>query len=353
MSQIKLNGRPVKLENIDSYQPENAFEKSFFSFISAWVRGQEEFKQQTSGSTGTPKTIVIKRKQMIASAKMTCRALNLQPGYTALVCLDTEYIAGKMMIVRALENNMPIIANTPSTIPFKDIEEPIDFAAFVPMQLGNLVEVTAYSSKLNGMKAIIIGGAEVGATLQTKIQSIKAPVFATYGMTETVSHIALKKLNKPFKEDYYKAFEEVQLSTDPRGCLVVKSALSGNKQITTNDVVNLKDNQQFEWLGRIDNVINTGGVKVHPEKIELAISHIFSQKNISNRYFIHGLKDEILGKKVVLFIEGEQFDTVGISAQFNQSLDKYQIPKEYIFIDQFAETENGKLNRSGSIALVN
>ncbi|MBL3655319.1 AMP-binding protein [Fulvivirga sediminis] len=350
---IIINNKSLDLSNIGSFAISNPFEASTVSFIEEWLSGQPIFELQTSGSTGTPKKIKIKRSQMEASARQTMKALDISKG-NALVCLDTTYIAGKMMLVRALIHQMDIIAVTPGANPLQGLTTPPDFAALVPLQVEAILTDEHSKKMLNSMKAIIIGGAPVSNHLAKQIESLQVAAYATYGMTETVSHIALKRLNGFEKNDTYVAFDEVKLSLDDRGCLTIQSAVTDGEKIITNDIVDLKTEHTFEWLGRIDNVINSGGVKIQSEKVERVIEKIFSELDISKRFFIAGIDDSKLGKKVVMVVESEHpLPETEINEQLKKMVSKYEIPKQIFYIASFAETKTGKVNRGVILKEIN
>ncbi|UII30516.1 AMP-binding protein [Fulvivirga ulvae] len=348
---FQINGKTVAWEKLDQFDPSNPFEKTTIDFVRQWLSGTSTFNIHTSGSTGTPKAISITRKQMETSARFTINALQLQPFQTALVCLDTGYIAGKMMLVRALINRMNIMAVNPSSNPLENISYSPDFAAVVPLQLEEMLKYEQVTNHLNKMSAIIVGGAPISTMLERKLQQITAPVYATYGMTETVSHIALKRLNGPEKSATYTTFEEVKLGLDPRGCLTIQSALTNHEVLITNDLVNLADNHHFEWLGRADNTINSGGVKIQSEKVEKVVSQILDELELPNRFFVAGLPDEKLGQKVCLIIEAEsvQSDLKNIAVRLQEKLDKYETPKSILSIPHFSETPTGKINRKKTL----
>lgn len=323
------------------------YEQDTLKFCQDWLNGKEKFILHTSGSTGTPKSIGLSRRQMEASALTTVSALGLKSGDTALVCLNTRYIAGIMMLVRALVVDMDLLLVPPGSSPLQEIAEntKIDFVALVPIQLQSILEVN--NSKdlkiLNLMKAIIIGGAPVTSALETKIQQITAPVFSTYGMTETVSHIALRKLNGKKNQDYFQALTNVLLGTDERGCLKIKAEMTNNEWLQTNDLVTLLENDKFRWLGRADTIINTGGVKVQPEKIERALETILTKNGIKD-YFIAGLPHSQLGEAVTLFVEKNEESSLSLE-KLRSLLDKFETPKAIIHVRSFPRSLTGKIDK--------
>ncbi|UII23924.1 AMP-binding protein [Fulvivirga ligni] len=352
-SQIFINGKELVPGQLGTFTISNPFEESTVRFIDEWLSDAQSFSMQTSGSTGKPKIISVLRSQMEASAKMTMKALGIAHG-TALVCLDTAYIAGKMMLVRALMHDMTIWAVNPGSNPLSDISIQPDFAALVPLQVETILQNAATKDLLNKMKSIIVGGAPVSKSLERKISALTVPTFSTYGMTETVSHIALKKLNGSDSSNLYNAFDEVQLGLDERGCLTINSVVTNHETIITNDSVDLKTSHSFEWLGRIDNVINSGGIKVQSEKVERVFEKIFENLEINNRFFISGLDDDTLGKKVVMIIESSSvLDAENtFLSQAKTQLTKYELPKEVYYVKEFMETKTGKVNRRETLELL-
>jgi len=349
-----LNGRKYSLDEIQTasvHESASEFEKSTLLFCQAWLSGQWEFKIHTSGSTGTPKEIILKRGAMETSARQTINALQLKPGSTALVCLDTKYVAGQMMLVRCMINDMNIVVVEPSANPLdqtQDVE--IDFTALVPYQLENILKDTP--QQLDRIGCAIIGGAAISNSLKEKIKKSKCAIYATYGMTETISNVALQKLNGGDPQDYFQAFENIGLRLDERSCLCINADYLG-EEIVTNDLVELIDRKKFKWLGRIDNVINSGGVKIIPEKIEEVFERVFNSLQIINRFFIIGMPDEKLGQRVVGVFEGSSIDPNLLEKVLKDavnSLTKYELPKEFRFIEQFIETATGKINRPATLA---
>jgi o-succinylbenzoate---CoA ligase len=334
----------------------NPFEESTLRFCQDWLTGKQEFHLQTSGSTGSPKIITASRKQMEASARLTIEALQLKSHDTSLVCLDTKYIAGQMMLVRSLTHRMNIMAVDPSSNPLESIpfSQPVDFAAFVPYQLETILNST-HSIRLAKLKHVIIGGAPLDQKTRKALDSMACTFYATYGMTETLSHIALQQLNGEQAQDYFEVLDKIAISKDRRGCLTIHANYLGPKKIITNDLVELIDLKKFRWLGRWDNIINSGGIKVVPEKVELAVQKIFEDLNLLNRFFVFGFPDERLHQKVVLLIEGSAFPNEiqgKIEMMLEEKLDLYHRPKELRFTPNFKETENGKIKRSETANLI-
>jgi len=264
---------------------------------------------------------------------MTCNFLHLKTGDTALLCLPTEYISGKMMIVRSFERKMKLIIAEPSLQPLKNLETEIDFCAMTPLQVENSVD------KLHLVRNLIIGGASVSESLKKRISHLTTHIFETYGMSETLSHIALKQLT-PQKEDYFTAFEHVTISTDERGCLKIFAPNVNGEILQTNDLVDVRNRNQFKFLGRIDHVINTGGAKIFPEELEALV-----KKEIPNEVVFMGAADELLGQKLILVIEGEESDEI-IRTISNIPFEKnFHKPKKIIFTQQIPRTPNGKVSR--------
>ncbi len=333
----------------------NSFEQSTLKFCQDWLSGKEKFSLTTSGSTGTPKEIFIARKQMEMSAKLTCEALHLKPGYTALVCLDTKYIAGQMMLVRSLITGMNIVAIDPIANPFQNLpsSQLIDFAALVPYQVDAVLN-SPQAKRFNEWKCVIVGGAPLEPNSKIKLQELTCLFYATYGMTETISHVALQRINCEHPQDYFETLNGVNISTDERGCLSVQADYIGTEKLTTNDLVELIDEKKFRWLGRWDNIINSGGVKVMPEKVERALHTIFDDLKLTNRFFVTGLPDPKLHQKVSLIIEGGSLDAPLKSALEKNILEKisrYEQPREIRFISNFKQTETGKVLRRETLNL--
>lgn len=322
---------------------------------------------QTSGSTGTPKPITLSRTQLEASARLTGQTFGLAPGDRALVCLNTAYIAGVMMLVRGEVLGLELTLVEPSANPlhtFDPARTRFAFAAFVPLQVQTILADLNPSGQpkalpiLNGMKAILVGGAATSPSLEAALQLVDAPVYGTYGMTETVSHIAIRRLNGPDRSELFTVLPGVQVGTDERGCLHITAAATNNERIQTNDVVELLEPavaghpERFRLLGRADSIINTGGVKVQPEAVEAVIQRQLAGWGLSPRLFVAGLPDERLGQRVIVFCEGVSLEPAqwqAVQQGVRETVGPYAVPKAWQTVNTFAETPTGKIDRKAVV----
>lgn len=318
------------------------YEKTIGSFLTDWLNDKDHLFVKTSGSTGQPKTIKLKKQAMVNSAIATGDFFYLQPGNTALHCLPSHYIAGKMMFVRAMILGLEIDCVQPSSHPIFDYEKHYDFCAMVPLQLERTINY------VYNISTIIVGGSKVEESLLDKIKDCKSKFYETYGMTETVTHVAVKALqSQTIKEDtYFKALPNVSFITDKRNCLVINAPKLVKDILVTNDVVDLESKTAFKWLGRYDNVINSGGVKLFPEQIEAKLQAILKQ-----RFFVASLPDKTLGEQLILVVENssESIETLSKVIKDLKSLSKFEIPKQIFTMEKFTETETGKIQRKKTI----
>lgn len=299
--------------------------------ILAWFDEKTYVVQHTSGTTGPPKKIQLDKAAMRVSAEATVTFFNVKAGSKALLCMSTQFVGGKLMFIRALLFGWELDVCKPTARPLADNPTRYAFVAMVPMQVENSL------NELNQIDTLIIGGAKVSPVLAQKLQEKNTNVYETYGMTETITHIAAKKIGTP----YFEILPHVQIQTDERGCLVVDVPAINPHPIVTNDLVQLIDEKHFEWLGRFDNVINSGGVKLFPEQIEEKLA-----AKINERFFIGGKADDYFGTIVVLVIESQPYE---LTEDVFDGLAKYERPKEIQFVAQFIETESGKVVRSRNI----
>lgn len=327
------------------------------TFCGEWLSGVDRFIVPTSGSTGKPKSISITREQMTLSAGMTGDALNLKPGDRALVCLSPQHIAGLMMLARGLVLDLDLTIVEPGRDPFDTLDftqtPSFDFTALAPLQLQTILSKLDHAAVLNKMKAVLVGGAPIAISLQRQIQKLAAPIYQTFGMTETVSHIALRRLNGPDATENYQTLPGVEIGQDDRGCLTIQSDLTNHCLIVTNDVVELVSDKSFIWQGRVDNVINSGGVKVHAEKVEAAIGQALHEMNVvPAEFFVVGMPDDRYHELVAAVFTGSRFPLEtekNLYALLAKKLSKYEVPKEILYADSVARTNNGKIDRRASL----
>lgn len=332
---FKLNGFHLTKEDLCrvaySFIKEGEdFEQSVGDFLLDWFDDKPYIDMYTSGTTGSPKSIRIEKSAMVQSALATGEFFDLQPGNRVLHCLPANYVAGKMMFVRSFILGLDMDFVPPSSHPLEHNDQKYDFSAMVPLQAKNSLD------KLTSIKKIIIGGVKIHKSLEQELVKLPIKIYETYGMTETITHIAAKKVGA----EAFSTLPNVIVSVNENQCLEIIAKNIGIEKIVTNDIVKLISDSQFIWLGRFDNVINSGGIKIMPELVEGKLSTL-----IPRRYFVNGVPDETLGEKVVLYVEGEP---IAINHSIFDVLDKYEKPKEIVFVPKFKETATGKIMREES-----
>ena len=330
---FKLNGFHLNADDLcrvaySFIKEGDDFEKPVGDFILDWFDEKSYIEMQTSGSTGKPKKIRVEKQAMVNSALATGDFFGLSAGNTILNCLPVKYVAGKMMFVRAFVLGLEMDFVAPSSHPMENNDRKYDFTALVPLQAISSLD------KLSNFKTIIIGGAKVSSELEKKLKPIKAAIYETYGMTETITHIAARKLGAKA----FTTLPNVVLSQDENNCLLIHALNISDDIIHTNDIVELVSENEFVFLGRFDNVINSGGIKLIPELIEDKLIPF-----IKSRFFVTGKADKELGEHLVLVIEGEKQE---IDLSKIKTLDKYEKPKEIVFVPKFSETPTGKVIRN-------
>lgn len=321
------------------------YEEQIGEFILDWLDERDFVEVKTSGSTGTPKIIKISKEFMVNSAKATGKFFKLPEQTTALLCLPASYIAGKMMLVRAMVLGWHIDSVQPKSNPIDQVFKRYDFCAMTPFQLDNSL------ARLHLIKKLIVGGGAVSVPLKRLVQGIPTKIYETYGMTETVTHIAARRINSKKsrkKQLPFKVLNNVTVAQDDRNCLVIKAPMVADETIVTNDVVELVTYKKFFWKGRIDHVINSGGVKIYPEEVEKKLQNIILQ-----RFFVTSLPDDALSEKLILFVEAafseEVLQHLKEEIQQSKKLDKFEKPKKIYFVEKFEETHTGKINRLNTL----
>ena len=328
-------------------------------FFSEWNNDSDRVLVHTSGSTGKPKPMMVEKKRMLNSARITCDFLGLKPGDSALLCMSLDYIAGKMVVVRSIERHLHLISVPPSGHPLKDVDEEITFAAMVPMQVYNTLQVPEERERLSRIRHLIIGGGAIDAALEKELKSFPAniAIWSTYGMTETLSHIALRRINGDESSEWYQPFDSVHISQTEEGCLVIDAPQVCAETLVTNDIVEIEpyiynkvEKLRFRIKGRKDNVICSGGIKIQIEEVETLL-----KPHLEKPFMLAKKKDGKFGEIAVLLTEDEDIKKVEatvrrlLSDESEKSSDhkkyKYWIPKEFRYVEHLPLTETGKPKR--------
>ena len=316
-------------------------------FLAEWHNDNDRILVHTSGSTGKPKPMMVEKKRMLNSARITCDFLGLKPGDTALLCMSLDYIAGKMMVVRSLQRGLQLTCVNPSSHPLADDTLPdFTFAAMVPMQVYNTLKVPEERERLMHIRHLIIGGGAISNELAQMIKPLPNAVWSTYGMTETLSHIALRRLNGPDASLWYTPFDGVEVSLNAEGCLVIDAPQVCAEPLATNDIAELSTDARtgktrFRIKGRKDNVICSGGIKIQIEEVEEAL-----RPYLSDPFMIVKKQDAMLGEMAVLLTEGKNLTLV--EEKCRNTLPPYWVPRMFLHIDHLPLTETGKPKRTGS-----
>ena len=331
-------------------------------FLSEWNNDSDTVLVHTSGSTGKPKPMMVEKKRMLNSARITCDFLGLKPGDSALLCMSLDYIAGKMVVVRSIERHLHLISVSPSGHPLKDINEEITFAAMVPMQVYNTLQVPEERERLTHVRHLIIGGGAIDASLEKELRSLPGniAIWSTYGMTETLSHIALRRINGDEASEWYQPFDSVKISQTDEGCLVIDAPLVCAETLVTNDIVEIEpyiynkvekhdkeekhdkvEKLRFRIKGRKDNVICSGGIKIQIEEVEALL-----KPHLEKPFMLAKKKDEKFGEIAVILSEDKGIKKVEATIRRLLSDHKYWIPREFLHVEHLPLTETGKPKRS-------
>jgi O-succinylbenzoic acid--CoA ligase len=316
------------------------WESDIYQFILAFLDEEVSIQQKTSGTTGDPKTIELKREAMIQSAKMTLDHFKLKKGDNALLCLPVQYIAGKMMVIRALLGGLNLVTVEPTSNPLKHNKKEIHFTAMVPLQVFQTMEDADRCKKVH---KLIIGGGEIKQDLLDDIRKLKdIEVYETFAMSETCSHFAVRRLNGKKPERKFSTLKGVEIAVDKRGCLLVDIKGITNGSVQSNDLIEITGKSKFRWLGRIDNVINSGGKKIIPEILEARIRSI-----INHELLIFGVPDSKLGQRLVLAVEADpkRSPVSTWKTSLTQLLTKHEVPREIHCIPKFPRNKSMKVER--------
>jgi len=317
----------------------HAWEKSIWQFIFIWLDdSQDSFLQESSGSTGTPKKIHIKKEYAEASARKTISYFDLKEGQTIHLCMNPAYIGAKMIIVRAFIGGLHLTYSEASANALCQLKHQVDLCAAVPLQVYTLLEKQKEGNEF--IKNILIGGGIISTKLKNKLQNQKTKYYQSFGMTETISHIAIRQLSNNIY--HYHCLDGIHISQDQQDdCLIVHAPEIGVEHLKSNDIIELINDKDFEWLGRKDNVINSGGIKIYAEKIEALIESVMQYP-----FYISSTKDEKLGNRMLLYIESKElFDKIALLAQLKPLLPPYHLPTEILIEPSFQYTATGKIIR--------
>lgn len=325
----------------------NALAVEVIEFLRLWFDKSETISMRTSGSTGQPKSITVTKSAMLQSAAMTVRFFQLKAGMNALLCLSPNYVAGKMMIVRAMVAGMNLITTDVSAHPVKNLEKDIDFAAMVPLQLTKSLEQSI--EKLELIKKLIIGGSSISYQLETALQQLKVHVFHTYGMTETLSHIALRAVNGPDVSQSFLPLSGVKIACDERDCLTVEVPFLFDQKIVTNDLATIAPDGSFQITGRIDDVIISAGIKIHPAVIERKLASV-----VHHDFVISSVPDQTAGEIVLLVLAKKlsAVELIKLWQAMEEVLPASEMPRRIVHVDNIPVLSGGKTDRNGLKSLL-
>lgn len=350
MNKIQIEGTYFDAEDFISNQmplffTKNSIHKKLFLFLKDWFSPEETISLYTSGSTGKPKEIVVRKSHMLQSAAMTCRFFNLNKNDKALLCLSTDYIAGKMMIVRAIYSGMnlyPVEVSGHPLLSFDSTAISFDFAALIPLQAYNSLSTTIERSRLSMIKNIIIGGGSIDRDLEESLKDFPNSIYSTYGMTETLSHIGLRKINGDDASLYYKPLASVDLKLSNDKTLIINAPHISDHILTTNDIAEIKSDGSFKILGRIDNIINTGGIKVQIEEVEQQL-----RPHLRSNFAITSIPHSKLGEAIVLLVEpfDQQYNFDEIIKEAFNTKPQYHQPICFFTVSKIPLTDSGKKDR--------
>ena len=319
-------------------------------FLAQWNDTSDVIEVHTSGSTGKPKRLLVEKRRMVNSARITCDFLGLKEGDTALLCMPLDYIAGKMVVVRSLVSHLHLISVMPSSHPLKDVTQPIDFAAMVPLQVYSSMQEPAERERLLSIRHLIIGGGAIDDSLESQLQQFPNAVWSTYGMTETLSHIALRRISGENSSLWYSPLDGVDVSLSSDSCLEIFAPKVNPEKLHTNDIAELRTlpdgSKEFRILGRKDNVIDSGGIKIQAEEVERLL-----RPHLSCGFMITKVSDARLGEAVTLLVESDDVDN--ILAVCKHVLPRHWVPRHIFPESHIPITETGKPARAAAEALAN
>lgn len=333
---IVLNGRFIPKEMLATVTPIDPFEKEVITYCQALFSPELEVSIETSGSTGQKKNITFPKTALIQSAIATNTYFNLKENATALLALPLAYVAGKLMVVRAIAGRYQLITQTPKSNPIKHLAQKVDFIPLTPYQAQKALNES--KKHFDQVNKILLGGSPLNPTMIKEFDSVKTIFYEGFGMAETLTHIAVRQLDSSSKTRF-SPLPDVKIAVDSRGCLMIDRPGITDGNIITNDLIKLHDDG-FEWKGRFDHLINSGGIKIFPEEIEAALTN-----HIDGKFFIAGIPHNELGESVALVVEGD----TEIKPELFSFLNKYHRPKRLLRLSQFVYTDSGKIKRAETL----
>ena len=345
MNKLHIEGTYFNAEDFISDQIPSYFNNcdirlKLYLFLKEWFSSNEKISLHTSGSTGKPKEILVSKSKMLESAAMTCGFFNLNKNDKALLCLSTDFIAGKMMVIRAIYSGMDLYPVDVTGHPLAETSTAIDFAAMIPLQVYNSLSTKIERERLSQIKNIIVGGGALDKELENSLKDLPNSIYSTYGMTETLSHVALRRINGVMADKYYTALPGININLSAEQTLIIDAPFISNELIITNDIAEINSNGSFRILGRKDNVINTGGVKVLAEEVEEKL-----KPYIKHNYSITSTPNTKLGEEIVLLIEkSENYNNLEYIIEKEITL-SYQQPKKIYRVKSIPLTSSGKIDR--------
>ena len=331
------------------------FEVDALTVIKNWLIGQQQFTLHTSGSTGPPKPITFSREQIKRSAHRTLKTFDLRPGDALLACLNPKFVAGMMMLVRALEGGLSLTIQSPGSISLHGLstQQFMDFASFTPTQIERILNESP--KQLSYIRKILIGGAGLHSDLEKKLKQVTAQIFHSYAMTETLTHTAIRKIEPNENSMTFHALDDVRYETDRSSCLIIHDSLLGIQGLKTNDIVELLNDTSFIWKGRLDNVVNSGGIKIQLEPTEQQIRRLFQRIKLSTPFCLVARPDPKLSQKLILLIENDSElpDANDLLNLLKDELPRYHAPKAIVVVRKIFMTANGKIDRHKNTELLN
>lgn len=341
---IVFEGSEYQLSTLNDLLKVYPEAKQLVQFILDWQQNKTSFQFHTSGSTGSPKVIDVLREQIVASVMATGKYLGLKPEHRALLALNPNFVASIMMVARCLHLDMDLLLQRPTTNPIQQLDRSVDFASFVPMQIYKMIEVGDIE-KISLIRQVLVGGAPLSTAAFVRLSNLKTNIYLTYGMTETVSHIALMPVKGSLKDACYEVLPGIDIGEDKDHCLHVTGAVTNHVSVQTNDIVTILMDHKFRWLGRRDHVINSGGIKIQPERVEEAIRPLLPD---GVDCMVSWVPDENLGSACVLISENyalskDEFKC--LQDVVKETFSKHHIPKSNYTLEAFVRTPSGKLQR--------